>query len=81
MCCGDRPAGGASRVGEARGKRRPLVLGEEGAALSFASRGIDAQEDKKEYGEPPKRRTTVAEERQRDTDDGRKSEYHADVND
>ena len=54
--------------------RRALHLG----TYQIAA-GIDTQEDEKKEGEAPERGTTIAEERQRDTNDGRQAEHHADI--
>ena len=39
--------------------------------------GVDAEEDEKQNRESPQRRPSVAEERQRDSDDGGQSEHHS----
>ena len=44
-----------------------------------AAVGVDAQQDEQQDGEAPQRRAAIAEERQRDADDGAQADNHADV--
>ena len=54
----------------------PTLILSEHATLAC---GIDSQEDEEQDGESPKRRTTVAEEGQRNANNGCETDDHSDV--
>lgn len=45
----------------------------------YVAFGVHAQEDEQQNGESPERTATVGKEGQRDADDGRQAQHHADV--